>query len=1294
MQINLRALPATLLLAGIIFLPSPSSAQSNNATNILLNGAKKWLDKNRADLAQPLLQKALLLEPNSAEALSLLNQIAQKKNPPHNTGTDIPAPVTDAALKPRPEARQADMDALSAQANDPRQLSQALADYEELSRQRGVNTQRLQKDWRRALHRLPEGTTQQTAIRRFLTVYPDDKEMIALLGEVQKNRAEQQVITRKVPKRKRVGSLARAKSKSPTAVISVVNEPPTAPTPAPEEAINAPIDPDITARTEALDALDDGDYEVAEKSLNDILTRRPQDTEVLGGLGMIRLKQGRHDAAIGYFEQALVAERGGNNTPQWQSLIGTAKFWKDIRLADDLLEENRLSEAETVIRNALTLQPDEPNALAVLGNIKAANNELAEAERLYRQVLPIEGYNVSAIRGLSSLLIRTQRSEEAMALIEHTIQTYPAEWKKDPASQAGLLREEADLYLAAHRTSHAIQALEMAVLLDPKSAWARFSLAKLYISLNLAPLARQITQEGVALAPNDASMRYVRALILLNLDDNAGALNSLAQIPEAELTKAMRATRDRALIQYYFEQAESKLAKGNRKEALRIMAVAETQARGNYAATEQVAEGWFKLGLQKQGLSAMRKLPTPVPLKTQVHFASLLSRAKKDQELADYLPTLRLPEGNDETSLSYRNTIREVEFQMAGRQYDKLIKAGRKEQAQQLADAVLNTYQLSSGEYFKYHRSYFYSAELPGNAISALEQEKAQHPNDPDIRWELADAYYQDKQNGKARSEVQELLEMTRGDDVDMRMRIAGLQQNLGNRAEARATRNNLINRYPNNTELLLQAARMARSDGNYNEAMSYYRQTRDAKPATIKESVAAQEKAAPQDVLLDLLPAQSLPAEPIGQIAPALASTPESDRIYRAALASDANKGKYVPGNNNAAVAEREMADISSRRTASVEAGLDIQSKSSNNGTSTYNATEIPIMVRLPIGFDAHATVQVDRVNIDSGALPSAFADAALFGKIQAFQFVPPQPLTPKVAGTSLSLGYELNSLKADIGLVGQGFPVSNIVGGIRKGGDFGRMSYSLNLSRRPVTDSLLSYAGTKDPVTGEVWGGVTNTGLSLYMSTKLNTFNVSAVASYGLLRGKNVLNNDRLYLRAAVDNDVYATDDLVINVGINANLTQFANNQSFYTFGHGGYYSPQNSLSFSLPVELYGRADLLSYQIRASLSYAKTRENGAPFYPTDPLLQGRAETGPSFPSAYNQAFYTGGTGGGVGFSLRAAADYRVTPNVALGGRFSMDRSAYYAPNAMLFYLRYQFNPETGPVALKPDPVTPYSQY
>jgi hypothetical protein len=167
-----------------------------------------------------------------------------------------------------------------------------------------------------------------------------------------------------------------------------------------------------------------------------------------------------------------------------------------------------------------------------------------------------------------------------------------------------------------------------------------------------------------------------------------------------------------------------------------------------------------------------------------------------------------------------------------------------------------------------------------------------------------------------------------------------------------------------------------------------------------------------------------------------------------------------------------------------------------------------------------------------------------------------------------------------------------------------------------------------------------------------------------------------------------------MTLNVGLNANFTSFSKNQTYFTFGHGGYYSPQSSLSFGLPIELIGRQDLLSYQIRANLSYSRTSEDSAVFYPTDPVLQARAAAMPVFPPGNNLAIYKGGTGAGFGYGLRVTTEYRLTPNFAFGGRFNIERSAYYAPNSILMYLRYMFNPETGPVKLRPDPVTPYSQY
>jgi len=1225
---------------------------------------------------------------------------------------------------------------LELQTYRPEYVGSAIKGYESLSKSSNVSPQKLQEAWKTGLYKLPDHMDKQGAIKRFLAVYPDDRDMIELLGNVQSNLAERnamakqntlptktvatsqfQPITDVEPQPKTVAApqfrpIADVKPQPAKKQISEAKPIPAATKPKPAITQASPKestpvveaqavvvdDPDIEIRSEALDALDDGDYELAEEKLQDLLTRRPLDSEVLGGMGTLRLRQGNPAEAELWFSRAL-QNTDEDSRSKWQSLTATAGFWKNMRIAKDAITANNLFEAENAINQALLIQPDDPDALAVLGDIKVANNQPDEAERYYRAALAKEGYNVSALRGLIGILSRSGRTDEAIALVEGVHRDYSAELDENPSLQAGLLREEAELYIATNRSSRAIQALETAVSLDPKDPWSRFSLAKLYISLNMAPLAKRIMQEGAALAPTDPDMHYAHALISLKLDDYASALSSLEKIPEQQRSESVRETYSRALHQYYFQLAEYQMVQGNRKEAIRIMSIAQTQARGDYAATEQVAEGWFKLDLPDQALNAMRDLPQPVPLETQVYFASMLNRAKQDRELTEYLPGLRIPNTNDVVTQKYRRTVQDIEFAMAGREYDRLMTANRPAQAQQLADNVLNSSQLSNSDYFKYHRDYFSRSELPSNAIPLLEQEKRLYPDDLNIRWDLAYAYQRDKQNDNAQAELSELLALTKPEDTDMRLRIAKLQQNSGDYSASRNTIDDLVASNPNNSDILMQAGNISRSQGNYSQAANYYREARtvaqQAPVAPPRTSLARQSRT-DSNILLNVSPDSISQSGTMRRTAPALKGNAESDRIYRTALANDVSKSSYtVAGNSNAAEADRAIASLeSSRSPASIETGLDIKSKTATAGTSSYNALEIPVIAKFPVGYSGQGSVHVDAVRIDPGVLSSAYADAALFGKIQAAQFVPAQPLTTTSVGANVGLGYQQGSIKADIGVVGLGFPVKNLVGSIRKGGDIGKLSYSLTLSRRPETGSQLSYAGVKDPVSGAVWGGVTNTGMSLYLSTTLDSLNVSAYGSYGLLRGKNVQNNDRLYLRAAVDHDLYTSDDLVLNLGLNANYMSYSKNLSNYTFGHGGYYSPQSSLSFSLPLELRGREESLSYQLRASLSYSFTRETSSPFYPTDAGLQALATAGPNFPSGYNQAFYAGGTGGGVGFALSGAAEYRVTPHVVAGGKFAIERSAYYFPNSMMLYLKYLFQPETGKVKLTPTPVIPYSQY
>jgi hypothetical protein len=268
-------------------------------------------------------------------------------------------------------------------------------------------------------------------------------------------------------------------------------------------------------------------------------------------------------------------------------------------------------------------------------------------------------------------------------------------------------------------------------------------------------------------------------------------------------------------------------------------------------------------------------------------------------------------------------------------------------------------------------------------------------------------------------------------------------------------------------------------------------------------------------------------------------------------------------------------------------------------------------------------------------------------------------------------------------VGTTPLGFPVSNVVGGVKMYGSMSSVSYSLDVARRPVTSSLLSYAGARDPVTAEVWGGVRSTGATSHFAYDLGRFAVFADLGYYLLTGKNVALNREFSLRTGMDWEFIQEGDTRLSFGLALTSWRYRENLRYYTFGHGGYYSPQSYYSLAFPVRWTGRQGRWSYLLRASMSASVSYEKDMPYYPTNPALQ-----------AAGNPIYTGGSGHGTGYSAGGALEYRMAHHLYAGGRFGIDRSAYYTPNFAGFYLRYEFAAPGVAVPFPPDPVKPYSRF
>jgi tetratricopeptide (TPR) repeat protein len=491
--------------------------------------------------------------------------------------------------------------------------------------------------------------------------------------------------------------------------------------------------------------------------------------------------------------------------------------------------------------------------------------------------------------------------------------------------------------------------------------------------------------------------------------------------------------------------------------------------------------------------------------------------------------------------------------------------------------------------------------------------------------------------------------------DVGRRLELVQILD--ADRPAARSAMADLVAQHPQDPDVLLEAARQAQRDHEY------------ARAVALLKRVQAGAQPADRPGLLD------------GPV-PLLALEPVDVNTLRAAPLAGAQVRGSAEGR-----AQRQLAAIEARRQPHVDTAWMGFIRHADDGISTLRGTEVPVLGVWPQDYDGHWFAQLDAVHLDAGTLPAPLSAAAQFGKVLAL--APPAGLTrpqdEKATGLSAAGGWRSDNRRWDLGIVGAGFKVPNLVGGWRENGEWGDTDVSAAISRRVLTGSLLSYAGAADPVTGAVWGGVTDTALGMRAARDFaNRWSASMSAELGLLMGRNVPSNLDLQWRGALGRDWVHKPDFRLSAGAALSLWHYGKNESFYTFGQGGYYSPQRYVSIGVPIEIEGRHGLLSYDVRATPSRSWTYEQDTPYYPGNANLQALA----------GNPVHAGGAGGGVAGSLRAVLEYRANSHLAVGGWLDIDRSAYYAPTRLMIYLRYWFTPQQGLVDYPPHPVVPISLY
>ncbi|WP_075182484.1 cellulose synthase complex outer membrane protein BcsC [Pantoea sp. 1.19] len=401
------------------------------------------------------------------------------------------------------------------------------------------------------------------------------------------------------------------------------------------------------------------------------------------------------------------------------------------------------------------------------------------------------------------------------------------------------------------------------------------------------------------------------------------------------------------------------------------------------------------------------------------------------------------------------------------------------------------------------------------------------------------------------------------------------------------------------------------------------------------------------------------------------------------------------------------DAAALYRRQETTVTLEQDYSRNKGTGGYSDFTGWTTMLQVDTPLA-DGKSFFRADRVQLDAGRF-SPDADGNYSANFGTCDIVDCRSgYHQKTDGVSVATGWANDRWSADIGTTPMGFDVVDWVGGVTWNSDVHNVGVSLTASRRPISSSMLSYAGATDPNTGQKWGGVRATGGGLGLSyDRGGDHGVWADLSAHQLTGKNVADNRRERLMAGYYYKWINEDNRRATIGLNTMLWHYQKDLSDYYFSQGGYYSPQRYFSLAVPVNYRQRTDNWSFEVGGSVSWSRSRTDASPDYPRTDWVPGNVieqlnNAGVDNPFASRDALITAisqrgsraSSSSGVGYTAHALIERRVSSHWTVGLGIDIQQAKDYTPSHGLLYVRYSMAGWQGDLDLPPQPLIPYADF
>lgn len=401
----------------------------------------------------------------------------------------------------------------------------------------------------------------------------------------------------------------------------------------------------------------------------------------------------------------------------------------------------------------------------------------------------------------------------------------------------------------------------------------------------------------------------------------------------------------------------------------------------------------------------------------------------------------------------------------------------------------------------------------------------------------------------------------------------------------------------------------------------------------------------------------------------------------------------------------ERSMAAIAAEAGPTLQGGFAFRSRTGEDGLSRL--TEIGAPLEGTFSPFYTGTVRLQAIPTYLTAEKAAPTSLLRFGHEALLALNPgatlaslPSPGDQTAGGVALNAGYAYRNLAGEIGTTPLGFAVENIVGRVAltwpgsaalstalptiplaPTSVTNPLQVKLEGARQPITDSVLSYAGTRDPVTRQVWGGVIKTG-----GDALVSYDDGEVGAYGgggfwSIEGRSVASNSQREALVGAYIRPYRARTAAFKIGLNLSYMGYDKNLRFFTFGQGGYFSPQTYFNISIPLEYSGRSGRLTYLAGGALGAQTFNERSSPFFPIEPGRQAALRN-----TFGNLAFFPSRTVTDFAFNARGQIEYQLNNGFSIGGLAAIDNAQNFTEGIAKIYLRKSFG------ALPAATVLPYS--